>query len=212
MRKSVPERKPVEQTQEPEQRMPPVGVGVPIPSAPTAAQREVLLRRYLDHVISRNRYLQLQGIRSGRRLVNIDLDQIYITLKATRTRTVEAEEAWLAEERQFAPGEISKGQRMLRTETVAVKVEEALAEHKHLVVLGDPGSGKTTLLRYLALCYARDHAEDSTIVRDRLGYQKVVSCRFYCHCVISAPILTPTIRRTMAPKDTNGCSRSLGPI
>lgn len=136
----------------------------------TVAERETLLRRYLEHVIGRNSYLQLQGIRSGGRLVNIDLDQIYITLKATRTRTVAEEEAWLAEERQLAPGEAHKLQHALRTETVVVKVEEALAEHKHLVVLGDPGSGKTTLLRYLALCYARDRAKDgSAIVRERLG-------------------------------------------
>jgi formylglycine-generating enzyme required for sulfatase activity len=38
-----------------------------------------------------------------------------------------------------------------------------------MVVLGDPGSGKTTLLRYLALCYARDRAEGSAVVRDNLS-------------------------------------------
>ena len=139
----------------------------PIPM--TAVQRESALGRYLSHVISRNRYLQLQGIRSGGRLVNIELEHIYVTLKATRTRTLEAEEAWLAEERQHAPGEWQKLHREPHTETVAVTVEEALAEHKRLVVLGDPGSGKTTLLRYLALCYARDRAEGTTVVRDRLG-------------------------------------------
>jgi hypothetical protein len=69
----------------------------PIPM--TAVQRESALGRYLSHVVSRNRYLQLQGIRSGGRLVNIELEAIYTTLKATRTRTPEAEEAWLAEER-----------------------------------------------------------------------------------------------------------------
>jgi hypothetical protein len=58
----------------------------PIPM--TAVQRESALGRYLSHVISRNRYLQLQGIRSGGRLVNIELEAIYITLKATRTRTL----------------------------------------------------------------------------------------------------------------------------
>ena len=138
------------------------------PIAMTAVQRESALGRYLQHVISRNRYLQLQGIRSGGRLVNIELEHIYVTLKATRTRSLAAEEAWLTEERQLAPGEGYKLQRQSHTETIAIKVEEALAEYKRLVVLGDPGSGKTTLLRYLALCYARDRAEGATVVRDRL--------------------------------------------
>src|SRR5215510_3059879 len=139
------------------------------PISMTAVQRESALGRYLSHVISRNRYLQLQGIRSGGRLVNIELEHIYVTLKATRTRSLETEEAWLAEKRQQAPGEWQKLHREPHTETVAVTVEEALAEHKRLVVLGDPGSGKTTLLRYLALCYARDRAEGMTGVQDRLG-------------------------------------------
>ena len=95
---------------------------------------ESALGRYLSHVISRNRYLQLQGIRSGGRLVNIELEHIYITLKATRTRTLASEEAWLAEERQRAPGEWQKLQHEPRTETVTIKVEEALAAHTRLVV------------------------------------------------------------------------------
>jgi energy-coupling factor transporter ATP-binding protein EcfA2 len=145
------------------------------PISMTAVQRESALGRYLSHVISRNRYLQLQGIRSGGRLVNIELEHIYVTLKATRTRTLEAEEAWLAEERQHAPGEWQKLRREPHTETLVVSVEAALAEHTRLVVLGDPGSGKTTLLRYLALCYARDHAEGTTVVRDRLGLPEIGS-------------------------------------
>jgi predicted NACHT family NTPase len=139
----------------------------PIPM--TAVRRESALGRYLSHIISRNRYLQLQGIRSGGKLVNIELEHIYITLKATRTQRLEPEEAWLAEERLLAPGELQKRRQEPRTETATVKVEEALAEHTRLGVLGDPGSGKTTLLRYLALCYARDRAEGQTVVRDRLG-------------------------------------------
>ncbi len=135
----------------------------------TAVQRESALGRFLHHVISRTRYLQLQGIRSGGKLVNIELESIYITLKAIRTRSLEAEEAWLAEERRLAPGEGLKLGREPRGETLTVKVEEALAEHRHLVVLGDPGSGKTTLLRFLALLYARDRAEGTAVVRERLG-------------------------------------------
>lgn len=48
------------------------------PVTMTAVDRESALGRYLHHVISRNRYLQLQGIRSGGKLVHIELDHIYI--------------------------------------------------------------------------------------------------------------------------------------
>jgi hypothetical protein len=81
------------------------------PIAMTAVQRGSALGRYLSYVISHNRYLQLQGIRSGGRLVNIELEQIYVTLKATRVRTVDTEEAWLAEERGFGRAEWQKPRR-----------------------------------------------------------------------------------------------------
>jgi len=131
------------------------------------------LARYLRHIIAQNRYLALQGIRSGGKLVSIELEQIYVTLRATRQRTVTAEEDWLAEEMRLAPGELS-GRRsavagQTHTETVTVSVNEALEAYSHLVVLGDPGSGKTTLLRYLALLYARDLAEGNGLVNHRLG-------------------------------------------
>jgi formylglycine-generating enzyme required for sulfatase activity/energy-coupling factor transporter ATP-binding protein EcfA2/uncharacterized protein YggL (DUF469 family) len=129
--------------------------------------------RYLAHVIAHNRYLQLQGVRSGGRLVHIELEQIYITLRATRQRAVSAEERWLAQEAQFAPGERRRAapqhDRETATELVTVSVNEALAAHRRLVVLGDPGSGKTTLLRYLALLYARDLAGRGAAQEDAEG-------------------------------------------
>ena len=50
-----------------------------------------------------------------------------------------------------------------------VSVNEALKNHRRLVVLGDPGSGKTTLLRYLALLYSRARGGESELVQEKLG-------------------------------------------
>ncbi len=136
----------------------------------TAVDRESALGQYLQHIISRNRYLELQAIRSRGRLVHIELDQIYITLRATRQRVIDAETAWLEKEASLAPGEAHRWQeRGPTTETVTVSVHEALQENTRLIVLGDPGSGKTTLLRYLALLYARDLAEDRKLAQEKLG-------------------------------------------
>lgn len=134
-----------------------------------AELRNKALGRYLEHVIAYNRYLQLQGIRSGGKLVNIELDQIYITLRTTQKRNTQDEENWLKFERENAPGEMLKRLDYVPTEIISMRVEQALAAHKHLVVLGDPGSGKTTLMRYLALLYARDLAQGTSVVRDRLN-------------------------------------------
>lgn len=147
----------------------------------SAVERDSALGHYLQHMISRNRYLQLQGIRSGGKLVHIELDRIYIRLRARQERLVPPDtlaeqgfdDQWLVETQQLAPGELHRrhaaGEPQLTTETVTISVEEALAQHPRLVVLGDPGSGKTTLTRYLALLYAQDLAQQSTRALDILG-------------------------------------------
>jgi energy-coupling factor transporter ATP-binding protein EcfA2 len=144
------------------------GATVVIGDAPVdmpAVDRLSALGRYLQHLISQNRYLQLQGIRSGGKLVNIELDRIYVTLRATRR----AELDWLAEELALAPSERHRALAEAAADIGQVTVNQALAEHTRLVVLGDPGSGKTTLLRYLALLYARDLAENTDRVGSELG-------------------------------------------
>ena len=148
----------------------------PIPMP--AVDRDSALGQYLRHLIGRNRYLQLQGIRSGGKLVHIELDRIYIRLRATQQRVVTGEERWLAAEAALAPGELhrrhpSAGEGpYLTTETVTVAVETALTSYPRLIILGDPGSGKTTLLRYLALLYARDLAENSQVVQTQLSAEE----------------------------------------
>ncbi len=141
----------------------------------TAVERSSVLGRYLAHVIGTNRYLQLQGISAGGRVVNIELDRIYIKLRTTRQRTVQDAEmdAWMAEQAALAPGEAMRGQAQTALgETMTVSVEEALQAHKRLVVLGDPGSGKTTLLRYVALLYAQDMANQTAQTRRFLGLKE----------------------------------------
>ncbi|TVR58137.1 MAG: NACHT domain-containing protein [Candidatus Competibacteraceae bacterium] len=149
------------------------GATVVIGDAPvemTAVDRRSALGRYLQHLIGQNRYLQLQGIRSGGKVVNIELDRIYVTLRATRQYAQRAEVDWLAGEVALAPGERQRGERdRPASDTTHVTVNEALADHRRLVVLGDPGSGKTTLLRYLVLLYARDLAEGTGLVQEKLG-------------------------------------------
>jgi energy-coupling factor transporter ATP-binding protein EcfA2 len=149
------------------------GATVIIGEAPvkmTAVDRDSALGKYLHLLISQNRYLQLQGIRSGGKLVNIELDRIYVTLRAARQHDDRASAEWLAGETALAPGERHRGMgEMPVADTTHVSVNQALADHKRLVVLGDPGSGKTTLLRYLTLLYARDRAERTQQVQDKLG-------------------------------------------
>ena len=152
----------------------------PIPM--TAVQRESALGRYLSHVISRNRYLQLQGIRSGGGWSTLNSNISTLPSKATRTRTLEAEEAWPAEERQHAPGEWQKLHREPHTETMAVTVEEASPSTSawwcwEILALARPHSYATW-----PLCYARDRAEGTTVVRDRLGCQRVAPLPILCRC------------------------------
>jgi hypothetical protein len=79
----------------------------PVPM--TAVERQSTLGRYLQHLIGQNRYLQLQGIRSGGKLVNIELDRIYVTLRATRQPGRRTEVDWLAGQTALAPGEWHRG-------------------------------------------------------------------------------------------------------
>lgn len=140
------------------------------PVAITAVDRRSALGRYLQHVISQNRYLQLQGIRSGGKLINIELDRIYVTLRATHQRAQRAEVDRPAHAETAVFGKLHHGKDdESADDTAHVTVNEALSNRNRLVVLGDPGSGKTTLLRYLSLLYARDLAEGTRLVQEKLG-------------------------------------------
>ena len=162
---------------------------------------------YLRYLIESNRRLQLKGIRSAGQLVNIDLEQVYVTLTTTGHRAVAEEQCWLDKAAKPAPGEakrmVSMAQDFSR-ETVRdekISVQKALAAHPRLVVLGDPGSGKTTLLKYLALTYARSYAGESDLVKERLDLEESL-----------LPILLP-LRNFARHLDSNPTDTTLdGPV
>ncbi|MCP4686690.1 MAG: SUMF1/EgtB/PvdO family nonheme iron enzyme [Desulfobacterales bacterium] len=136
---------------------------------PTSVRPASGLGRYLSHVISRCRHLRLRGIRSSGRMLHLELDRIYITLRSAPTRESRDESQWLAEQSAPANGETDRARGPAPAIKDAVSVNQALSDHHRLVVLGDPGSGKTTFLRYLALLYARDMAENTLMVAEKLG-------------------------------------------
>ena len=131
------------------------------------------LHAYLTHVIDSTQHLRLHGIRSTGELVSIDLEDVYITLDAVQKRAIKPEEmdAELARLGARVPGDKAWREEMLREREVEVvlSVNQALADHPRLVILGAPGSGKTTFLNYLALTYARDLRDHPGLVQERLG-------------------------------------------
>ena len=114
---------------------------------------------YLDHLRRTYRALDFKGIPQldtfSRELL---LEEVYVPLVARPE--LPAGETW---ERRLAGRAL--GVDTLPEGTLAamdkgsaapVRVEEAMAEKAHVVVLGDPGSGKSTLLKHLALRLATE--------------------------------------------------------
>ncbi len=148
-----------------------------VESGPLALDGDTALDRYLHHVVEANRRLRLQGIRSSSGLVSIDLEEIYVTLTITDQRAVAAEESLGKEMASMASGKVGEWMGRLSVDQSSgmtaqaqtkVKVQNALAAHPRLVVLGNPGCGKTTLLRYLALTFARALSGEDGLVEQRL--------------------------------------------
>ncbi|MBN1657319.1 MAG: SUMF1/EgtB/PvdO family nonheme iron enzyme [Anaerolineae bacterium] len=146
---------------------------IPRPPAPPDPRRAFY--DYLIHVIDNTQHLRLQGIRAAGDVVSIDLEEIYITLDAVQKRVIQADEmeATLARMAGRVPGDKMWHEDAVREREVEVvlSVNQALAEHRRLVILGAPGSGKTTFLNYLALTYARALRNNLPLVRERLGLE-----------------------------------------
>jgi len=116
------------------------------------------------------------------RQVRLKLDEIYISLqmqqdhytndtdrKLLKNELAELEERLAKSGLSAEEQEDQRDALLMRSQPqhdasppLSISLEQAAAQHDHLLILGDPGSGKTTLLRYLALQYAQTYQTDAS--------------------------------------------------
>lgn len=133
-----------------------------IQDTPHLINLKTILRRYLQHILDTYQHLEFKGIVQFEKVpLRMSLEKVYINLWAQpELPTGET----LKEELRLAGRKISADKEMLFDDELELmverakpmQVEEALAEHPALVILGDPGSGKSTLLKHLALYVAKN--------------------------------------------------------
>jgi HEAT repeat protein/GTPase SAR1 family protein len=107
--------------------------------------------RYLDQLMKYHRHLDFVGIPELKDRQGLQLEDIFINLQAeveleVPRRRPKGVEGAVIEVPDY-PRETLKRR---------VSLNEALAEHRWLVILGDPGAGKTTLLKYITVAFAQD--------------------------------------------------------
>ena len=105
---------------------------------------------YLDALVAQTELLELAGIVDSGEQERPKLQEIFVALSA-------AEEVEERDEHQ--PKDKRERERPIKT-LRRVTIDQALREHRHLMILGDPGAGKSTLLRYLTLVAATTTAEN----------------------------------------------------
>jgi hypothetical protein len=143
-------------------------------AADAPANLKALRQRYLQHLVDAYQHLEFKGIVQFEKLpLRMSLEKVYVNLWAQPelpTGETLKEELRLAgrkisaERNPIGPTGKTEIKEMLLDDELElmverarpVQVEEALAEHPALVILGDPGSGKSTLLKHLALTAARN--------------------------------------------------------
>lgn len=112
---------------------------------------EEALMIYRRVLVSHFRHMSLQGLDLGASdptgdQQRFDLAQVYVDLNTT-TQVPRSQQ------------QSSSHQLPVALETRQLGVLEAIRDHRHLVLLGDPGSGKSTVLSNLALCLAAQRLE-----------------------------------------------------
>jgi len=122
-----------------------------------------LRQRYCDYVVRTYQWLDFRGLLQLRNVVRLPLDEVFVPLQATTTVDYPLPSDFPPTFESTTPDDWRRYERQRIERRVALN--DAVRQHRHLVVLGDPGSGKSTLLRFLALAFAQGRQQ----VQERLG-------------------------------------------
>jgi len=112
------------------------------------------LQSYLTFLCDRFRYLEFKGMGVSDRVpLRFELLDLYVPLKARIEMPLG--DTWVREF-QVAGRDLPDGDRGSVGERLSrpVPLQDLLAKHSGLVILGDPGAGKTTFLKHLTLLLA----------------------------------------------------------
>ena len=146
-------------------------------------------RRYLKRVAEECRYLDTEGVDR----VRAELTDVFVMLEAVESpRREEPSDVAPVPERAEEMGLKERvadllGRREPEQEEQArpkpppppVPLSQALGEHRHLVILGEPGTGKTTTLQFVALCFATDDWAKARLELDEVRLPVRVALREY---------------------------------
>ena len=149
-----------------------------MPAFEPPANLEQLRSDYLAHLRRTYHALDFKGIPQLETFSReLPLEEVYVPLVARPE--MPAGETWERRlagrllERDALPQEALAA--MERGSAVPVRVEEALAKQKRVVVIGDPGSGKTTLLKHMALRLAAEPGAPLPILLPLNAYADALS-------------------------------------
>lgn len=140
---------------------------------------KLLRQRYIALIVDQFEYLRLEGLTTDIKPIRLQLEDVYVHLRAV-AHVPEAADTFTPEEQRilrlleessqqrdelkeqelrdaYLHLDAIKRERWARERLERFPISKVLSDpqQRALVILGDPGSGKTTLLHFLALVFAR---------------------------------------------------------